>query len=333
MRAQFTYPSSKSESVDLPAGIKLLCDYNNEDRFTRIACSPHGETLALPSRDGTIHMFDLDNRRANILYGHMAPVISIAFRSDAQLLASSSHDPEDNLIIWNRDSGSHFCLRGHANQCSTVDWLPNGTLVTGSYTDNTIRFWDIENRTCESLFCEGVSSVAHGFSGGRLIIAASTLNGKIVLFDGANGTSIKTLEGHTNALMVCFGQEVLVSCDKDHTIRIWDSKTGDGLRVLRNHTYHVLSVAYSPMSLWPPLLYSKSRDHTERLYTDNGREIARLQSRAIVADGWNCSGAWHPYFPRVPLLASITDGDRALRILEIDLELLLAQPCDQQMFQ
>jgi WD40 repeat protein len=108
------------------------------------------------------------------------------------------------------------------------------------------------------------------------ILASGDDDGKIKLWDIHTGQCIKTLEEHTNWVWaVAFSPtlpsslppgevgEILASGSGDHTVKLWDTRTGACFRTLEGHTSRVWSVAFSPDG---KLLASGSSDQTVKLW-------------------------------------------------------------------
>jgi WD40 repeat protein len=57
--------------------------------------------------------------------------------------------------------------------------------------------------------------------------------------------------------------QILATAAEEHTVKVWDAKTGDRLETLRGHTGDVHAVAFSPDSR---RLVSGSRDHSVKVW-------------------------------------------------------------------
>ncbi len=88
--------------------------------------------------------------------------------------------------------------------------------------------------------------------------------------------------------------KVLATGSDDKTIVLWNTDTGDQLRVLRGHTSKISGIAFSPEGIVPSFLVSGGFDGTARLWDPStGQELRALQrarmapidSIALSADG------------------------------------------------
>jgi WD40 repeat protein/tetratricopeptide (TPR) repeat protein len=82
-------------------------------------------------------------RLVQVLGGHDARVMSIAFSPDGQLLASGSSD--QTVRIWVVATGAEqLCLRGHRSRVQCVAFHPNGRCVaSAAQQPGDIKIWDI----------------------------------------------------------------------------------------------------------------------------------------------------------------------------------------------
>ena len=83
------------------------------------------------------------------------------------------------------------------------------------------------------------------------ILASTSWDRTVRLWDTETGASLRTLEGHTSGGVVDVvfspdGKTLLSAGIWDKRVRLWDVQTGASIRELKKHTHRVSSVAFSP---------------------------------------------------------------------------------------
>jgi WD40 repeat protein len=89
----------------------------------------------------------------------------------------------------------------------------------------------------------GIESVKFSFDGS--LLASSSLDQTIKLWDFRTNKCIKTLKGHTNRVVsVAFtpDDKFLVSGSYDETIKIWNIETGECIKTLSNKPYANMNI-------------------------------------------------------------------------------------------
>lgn len=129
--------------------------------------------------------------------------------------------------------------------------------------------------------------------------AIGLYDGSIWILDLKPGISAnnfrKILSGHKDKILsASFSRDgnIIVSCSKDKTIRIWDTETGKCINVLNGHTMEVYSASFSPNG---KLLASGSEDKTVRIWdVETGKcincmhgHILKVNSVCFTTDGEN----------------------------------------------
>jgi WD40 repeat protein len=148
-------------NLDKPGNEPTVID--NTGQVQAMALSPDGRMLASGDWLGEIRLWDLREPALTpiILTGHEGEVLSLAFGSDSQVLASGSGSPPlkdltDNTVrVWNlRDiSAPPVILRGHEDRVTGVSFSPDGKTLVSSSEDGTIRIWP-RTETIAEVVCE-----------------------------------------------------------------------------------------------------------------------------------------------------------------------------------
>ena len=119
-------------------------------RFTAIAVSPDGNTLASGSYDQKIKLWDIaTGKERKTLFGHNGCIFGLAFRPDGKILASASGD--HTVKLWDVVSGTRRdTLSQPLKDVFAVAFNPAGTLLVAGGVDNRIRLWQISPDAAET---------------------------------------------------------------------------------------------------------------------------------------------------------------------------------------
>lgn len=147
-----------------------------------------------------------------VLEGHGAPVNSVKFSSDGNLLASASSDK--SIMLWRTfasGSSNYLVMNGHRNAVLELHWSAkdDDTIYTAS-ADKTVGIWDT-----------------------------------------TDGTLIRRMTGHQSIVnSVCpvrRGPELLISGSDDGLARVWDARVRRGAQQIE-HDYPVTAVCFGDQS-------------------------------------------------------------------------------------
>jgi len=260
----------------------------------------------------------------HVLRGHAIYITRIAWSPDGSYLASPSADK--TIRIW--DTRIWACvrtLRGHTGQINSVAWLPDGERLASASGDNSIRLWDAASGThLQTMKVHSASILIVAWSPDGQRLASASDDKAIRLWEAASDLVLQTLQSHTGWIYCVAwspdGQR-LASASDDKTIRLWEAASGKTLQVLEGHSASVTHTVFSSDGRW---LASKSRDNTVRLWRcDNWACVAVLEERR-----YGDLSMWNPtpgiaFHPRLPVLATLGEGDTIIRIWGLDEALLL----------
>lgn len=163
-------------------------------------------------------------------------------------------------------------LEGHKDSILDVAFSPNGRDLVSASGDHTLRFWDIQTETPISI-CEGHKAwvLVVSWSPDGLTLASGDNNGQIRTWDPrCKKKSSLVFNGHKSFVSAISWEPLhinkdctrFVSGSKDKTVRVWNSKQGNCLKVFTMHTACVTSVIWSGEGT----IYSSSEDRTVKCY-------------------------------------------------------------------
>jgi WD40 repeat protein len=166
----------------------------------------------------------------------------MAFSADGRSLASIAGS---EAFLWDMGSGSAAPIRAIDGNIAIS---PNGRwLVTGNILH---RIGDRSAGAVSNKELRGHSSrvIAAAFSPDSRIVATSSYDSTVRLWDVETGSPIKICTGHIHPV-VCVGFSPdgrwIASAGDDHTIRIWDLN-GVNVRTLQGPTHSIRCIAFSP---------------------------------------------------------------------------------------
>jgi WD40 repeat protein/serine/threonine protein kinase len=284
-----------------------------------VVFSPDGERIALacgnglrPNAPDVVRVCDVfTGQNLLVLKGHTGPVMSVAYNPDGSLLASASlrmnldklfkgqfqnRGDQGEVILWDVATGK--ALHTFPG-CAFVAFTPDGKFLGAIGTDETVKLWDVANKT-EAMSLAGRMGCVYfsvAFSPDRRRLATAAL--QVTLDDAGNrrlkgelrtwsmtGEPEYVLVGHEgpiNSAWFSPDGRFLASGGSDGTAKLWDMATGKEVLTLRGHTSEVTDVCFSPDG---SRLATASNDQTLKLWdVATGREIFTLRGHAARIKG------------------------------------------------
>ncbi|MVO90522.1 hypothetical protein GPA10_38680 [Streptomyces sp. p1417] len=209
-----------------------------------MAFSPDGRTLATNGTDGKMWLWDTATGKARSSLPGGAEVLT--FSPDGRTLAAGGFGA---VQLWDAPTGKlRATLAGHTDRTNVMRFSPDGrTLATGG-DDKTVRLWDVAAGTTPATRTHRTGyTFTVALSPDRRTLATADRRGTVHLRNTNRNTLRLSLTGHTDAVTaIAFSPDgrTLATGGGDHTVRLWDVKTGDSLRVLPAE--NLTAAAFSP---------------------------------------------------------------------------------------
>jgi WD40 repeat protein len=248
---------------------KLLITFRGHTgQVHTLAFHPAGQILASGANDGTIRLWNVQTGKLiNTLQVPSNFIQAVTFSLDGKFLASTSNDCK--IQLWDVDSGTLLnTFQGHTYFVQRIAFSPDSKTLASSGHDKIVKLWDIKTGVCKKTLAGHTSQVwsiafspftqrsrrefpttalYEGGEGG--ILASSSEDHTVKLWDVETGQCIRTFKGYTNAFrLIGFSPDgkTLVSGSGDCQVRLWDVEAGVCLKTLARHSSLVVSVAFSP---------------------------------------------------------------------------------------
>ncbi|KAJ2720952.1 hypothetical protein GGI07_004302 [Coemansia sp. Benny D115] len=215
---------------------------------TAAAFSVDGRYIATGSADTSLKLIDVSRVRSPLagsarredkpvirtLYNHEAGITGVAFHPNGLVLASCAADRSIKLFDLTAASGKHAFHSLRDNHVfSSIAFHPSGEFLVAATDAPEPRLFDVRSGQAFLLRAAGSTSaltrVAYASTGG--LLAASSTDGCVRLWDGRSGTCTRTLSqahGGRAATGVVFSRNAkyLLTTGRDSTVRLWDVASG-----------------------------------------------------------------------------------------------------------
>ncbi|MBY0586906.1 hypothetical protein K2X85_07005 [bacterium] len=194
---------------------------------TQIVFTRDGKRFLTASVDGFVQWWSADTFAREQGFSAGTPLFCVAPSPKGRYVAAGGHDK--NIRIWDLGSGelSHT-LRGHDEAVTSIDWLSESILISGS-ANGTVRAWEVDVRRCYR------ASRVHEDHVARVLVSAdgesyvtTSWDGRIRVWTTKHRLRFELPAGPAAVTSIAFlpGEQRLVAGYWNGTIVLWDMEKG-----------------------------------------------------------------------------------------------------------
>ena len=263
---------------DHVTGIEKHILKGHTDQITAIDWNHDGTHILTGSTDNSVRIWDATTGKEFDYFKVDTEVWSAAFSPDGTRIAVGSRGGKACVLdIKSKNVLARF--EKHREWIYSIAWHPDGKTIVTSSHDGTARIWNAATGMeapvqLVDLPAMGQLQKAHkahkvhmaswNRAGDRIVSCLD--NNTAIIWDARTGKELKTLKGHTRAVM--FGQfspdgRWLATGSRDNTLRIWNAATGLELSTLKGHSGDVVQARWNHDG---SRLVSGSEDGTLRVW-------------------------------------------------------------------
>lgn len=227
-----------------------------------VAFGANDSIFASGGLDGAIRLYDLARGRSSelkepppltpggqkkTLNTYRNPVTSLAFNPDGAMLASAGRST--TIRLWDVRNGTmkktlaQPTLAGNVGIVNCVVFRSDGNVLASATSQTSVWLWNIGSGQVWSRMAAPSRSVAFSADGAML---ASTDGLWSVSADARLLHPFGDDAGFVNCVAFCREENLLATGSLDCNVRLWNSRSGEMLRVLEKHQGAIHSVAFGP---------------------------------------------------------------------------------------
>lgn len=314
-----------------PPGVRIVRTLEGHaGTIGRFAWSPSGKFIASPSFDSTIRIWNLSTGDVRQLKGSDERAVAVSWAPDGKRIISAAG--EQSIRLWDVETGAIIRRldRSHQRAITTLAWSPDGRYFASSGADGKVVIWDAVSFSVIKEILQGsiLTALAWSHAGDR--IATGGMGRDVPSIYHVDGwrqvTPTWLLRGKVGKVygIVWSNDDKHLFCSRADSVITKLSLEKPEVTRLEGHTGEVKALTCTADGL---LIASKGG------VNDNSIRIWRTDQLAQVCRLWESSThSWRPtisFHPSAPILATLTQRERAICIWELDPSILLRQPIAQ----
>lgn len=284
----------------------------HRDGVASVSYSPDGSLIATAAGDGEAVLWHADGTEIGPLPVNGA-LTCVAFSPDGEVVAVGARDGSVWLCLV-KSRKLQVRLRAHADEVTTVAFLAETPHVATAGKDGVIRTWHRDTgRSVRRLDSHTywVSGLAFDPRPEGLRLAASTWDGRIMIWNLWDGTTAPLLGGDVGALngvarspdgtLIAAGQLL-----DPPVAYLWELPGGTRREPLAGHADGLTDVAFSPDGRW---LATVSEDRSFAIWDPDGA----LRHRRVLGREAVAALAFRPLSPEFPETVLAVGHGQAVR--------------------
>ncbi|MGB3208709.1 MAG: WD40 repeat domain-containing serine/threonine-protein kinase [Crinalium sp.] len=204
---------------------EILTFQGHQQAVNSVLFTPDGTQIISGSADKTIKLWDIKTTELiATLKSHHLAVRDIAYEATSNKLASASLDRTAKIWDLNDNYELIQTFPHHAWAVNAIAISPNGKILATGSDDNTIAIWDLANQNLLRTINGHSWSVSSLVFQSNSELISGSWDKTVKIWQVNTGELQAVLTGHTDsvcAVASSFDGEIIVSANKDKTIKIW----------------------------------------------------------------------------------------------------------------